>query len=140
MSTQGASANELTLFLDFDGVLHPLWEPGLPAYPYQGPKLVSAPILADLLAPYLLRLDVVISSLWQCNRTLAELRSLLPAALAARIGDVTRREHYALDYRPKLSSRYGEIWLYVNRSDRASGIGSLRTMTMPGGHCKDAVT
>ncbi|QNN45474.1 hypothetical protein H9L17_09555 [Thermomonas brevis] len=87
----------LTLFLDFDGVLHPLWEPapyndwtlerirGPKAY--AGPFFVHAPILVELLTGYLSHIDIVISSTWGRKRDLATLQGLLPPPLAARVTD-----------------------------------------------------
>ena len=58
---------ELLFFLDFDGVLHPLFdvsEDGRTATVYPGPYFELAPQLASILSPYLHAIEIVISSSW----------------------------------------------------------------------------
>lgn len=55
----------MILFLDFDGILHPLWtlargEDGVTALPYAGPWLIEAAALVWILQPHLLRIEIVI--------------------------------------------------------------------------------
>jgi len=80
-------ASHLLLFLDFDGVLHPLAEPTGEGRgrPYTGPTLVYAPVLAELLAPWIERIDIVIASTWAKARSLDEIAVLLPESLGARV-------------------------------------------------------
>ncbi len=83
----------LILFVDFDGTLHPLWETHKDARgreltrPYSGPWLVHAPMLAEMLVPYGERIEIVISSWWAYDRSIDDIRALLPSALAARVVD-----------------------------------------------------
>lgn len=88
---------DLTLFLDFDGVLHPLWSPA--PYndwtlerihgptPYTGPFFVYAPVLAELLTGYLPHIDLVIFSTWGEKYDVASLRKFSPAELSERVTD-----------------------------------------------------
>lgn len=113
------TAADLTLFLDFDGVLHPLWEPasfnnwtserihGPKAY--VGPFFIHAPILVDLLTGYLPHIDIVISSSWARRRDLDTLRNLLPAEIAGRVIDAV---HHRLQVKPGTLSRWSEIAWY----------------------------
>lgn len=83
----------LILFLDFDGTLHPLRETYKDARgreltrSYSGPRLVHAPRLAEMLVPYGERIEIVISSWWAYDRSIDDIRALLPSALAARVSD-----------------------------------------------------
>ena len=109
---------DLTLFLDFDGVLHPLWEPleqTRGAKAYAGPFFVHAPRLVELLTGYLPHIDIVISSTWGRRRDLATLQGLLPAPLAARVTDAIHHRLpplEAFDQRKGLTSRWAEIAWY----------------------------
>lgn len=120
--TTGAS---MTLFLDFDGVLHPLWEPAPyndwtlerihGAKAYGGPFFVHAPLLVELLADYLPRIDIVISSTWGRKRDLATLQALLPAELAVRVKDAVHHRLpplEAINEGHDLTSRWAEIAWY----------------------------
>ncbi len=119
------TAADLTLFLDFDGVLHPLWEPApfndwtleqiFGPKAYAGPFFVHAPILVDLLTGYLPHVDIVISSTWGRKRDLATLQGLLPAELAARVKDAVHHHLPALEAIGQgkgLASRWAEIAWY----------------------------
>lgn len=116
---------DLTIFLDFDGVLHPLWEPapyndgtfeqihGVKAY--AGPFFIHAPILVELLTDYLPHIDIVISSTWGRKRDLVTLRRLLPAPLAERVTDAVHHRLpplEAIDQGKGLTSRWAEIAWY----------------------------
>ena len=108
------------LFLDFDGVLHPLWAP--PPFndwqlevtfgptPYAGPFFLHASVLTAALSPFLERLEIVISSTWGKNRTLGELRQLLPAPVAARVVDAV---HHHLPPTTRSRSRWEQISWYL---------------------------
>lgn len=113
------TAADLTLFLDFDGVLHPLWEPAPfndwtlerihGPKTYTGPFLIHAPILVELLTGYLPHIDIVISSNWAKRRDLNTLRNLLPAEIAGRVIDAV---HHRLQVKPGTLSRWSEIEWY----------------------------
>ena len=101
----------LTLFLDFDGVLHA--QGG-----YEDSDSVDfecAPLLAELLQPWLPQLDIVISSTWGIAHDLDELRRFLPSALADRVSDAVFH-HLPLfietGRREDIDSRWAEIALY----------------------------
>lgn len=115
----------LLLFLDFDGVLHPLWEPTPDndstlerihgAKAYTGPFFVHAPLLAELLRPILPEIDIVISSTWGRKRDLATLQGLLPDELASRVKDAVHHHLPPLEAYDKgkdLISRWAEIAWY----------------------------
>jgi hypothetical protein len=130
------TAADLTLFLDFDGVLHPLWEP--PPYndwtleqlhgpkAYAGPFSIHAPVLVELLRPHLPHLDIVISSLWARHRDLPMLKALLPLELADRVSDaifhhgpasrVSRWMDIAV-YRRDIRPDIGDRWLAIDDDD-----------------------
>lgn len=65
-----------TLFLDFDGVLHP-------TLPRLNERFALAPLLSKTLDGY--DCDVVISSSWRFQLNPAQLRLLLPKPLSARV-------------------------------------------------------
>lgn len=122
------TAATLTLFLDFDGVLHPLWAPAPyndwtlerihGPQPYGGPFFLHAPALVDLLQPYLGGIDIVISSTWGRKRDIATLRELLPAALATRVTDAVHHRLPPLgdyDRGHDLTSRWAEIAYYLGQ-------------------------
>lgn len=111
----------LTLFLGFDGVLHPSFEISEVTgqeRPYLGPHFVHASRLAEILRPWLPQLDIIISSTWGRRRDLNELRALLPEELAARVRDAVH--HYiphlkAIDRTLGIDSRWSEIALYLHQ-------------------------
>jgi hypothetical protein len=108
------------LFLDFDGVLHPLWAPApfsdwqlevtFGPTPYPGPFFLHASELAAVLSPYLEHLEIVVSSTWGKDRTLDDLRQLLPAPVADRVVDAV---HHHLPPTTKARSRWEEISWYL---------------------------
>lgn len=115
----------MILFLDFDGVLHPLWEPApfndwqlkrtFGPHPWQGPFFIHAPILVELLRPYLDQIEIVISSTWGRKRDLDTLRGLLPPELAARVTDAVHNRLPPLEDAHRghdLTSRWAEIAFY----------------------------
>lgn len=119
------TAADLTLFLDFDGVLHPLWEPapyndwtlerihGPKAY--AGPFFIHAPILVELLADFLPRIDIVISSTWGRKRDLVTLQGLLPEPVAAQVKDAVHHHLPPPEASKRgqgLTSRWAEINWY----------------------------
>lgn len=90
----------LTLFLDFDGVLHPLYlhdppsggeslrtQMYRPLKVYPGPYFIHAAQLLETLRPYLPMLDIVISSSWGHTHDLATLKAFLPPELADLVSD-----------------------------------------------------
>ncbi len=91
------------VFLDFHGVLHPS--------PCEADELFCrAPLLADAIRDAPDDVRVVIASTWRFHHPLAQLKSRLPQALAARIFDHTGPA------RPGPRSRYREILAYLERS------------------------
>lgn len=106
----------LTLFLDFDGVLHPLSDfQGSTPSPYLGPYFIYTPILIDLLRPYLDNMDIVISSAWGYSYSLNEMKDFLPKTWADRVVDaVYPHLPYIDDYRYKTgcATRWAEIAWY----------------------------
>lgn len=119
-----SAQSPLIFFLDFDGVLHPLFTfspDGRSFEIYAGPYLTLAPRLAEILAPYLDQLEIVISSSWGLSRSLNDLKGLLPAVLADRVTDTIWLPGFGSDYRSALATRYGciLIWLQRKRPDHA---------------------
>lgn len=114
----GAAQPLLIFFLDFDGVLHPLFTfaPDGRSYEiYAGPYLTLAPRLAEILAPYLNQLEIVISSSWGLSRRLDDLKGLLPPSLADRVTDTIWLPGFGSDYRSALATRYGCILIWLKR-------------------------
>lgn len=112
------TADPLLLFLDFDGVLHPLFVVDATtgyAKPYDGRTLLHAPLLVDILRPWLPQLEIVISSTWGRKRDLDALRALLPAELAERVSDAVHHHLLppALGTTTPITSRYDEIAWYL---------------------------
>ncbi|MFZ6769329.1 HAD domain-containing protein [Undibacterium sp. Di26W] len=96
--------NRKILFLDFDGVLHP------DGYPHFS--------RLDLFTACLLQMpdiDIVISSTWRYEKSLAELRNLFPAELRARIIGMTPILDIGLDLRGR--QREIESFLQTNTSN-----------------------
>lgn len=114
----------MILFLDFDGVLHPLYPTA------ELPEFCYLPRLAAVLRDFP-RVEIVISSSWRTEFELEALRAFFPADLQARIIGVTPwlpgsrceevlawlREHrpgspwLALDDQPKLWRQTGRLLL-----------------------------
>ena len=98
-----------TLFLDFDGVLHPnLADPGQ--------LFKQAPLLADALDGH--ALQIVVSSSWRFQVDLAGLRSVLPQRLRGKVCDVTGPAHIGRH------ARWHEIRAYC----AAGGITNWRAL------------
>jgi hypothetical protein len=79
-SSQQMMRGRSTLFLDFDGVLHPNFHP-----PHEAFNL--APLLAEALAGS--SVQIIISSSWRFDCSLSELQGLLPKVLAERVVGTT---------------------------------------------------
>ena len=79
-SSQQMMRRRKTLFLDFDGVLHPNFYP-----PHEAFSLAT--MLAEVLAGS--SVQIVISSSWRFDRSLSELQRLLPKDLAVRVVGTT---------------------------------------------------
>jgi len=73
-----------TLFLDFDGVLHP-------ERASSSQYFLLAPKLADCLSVHP-HVDIVISSTWRSRYTVPELKNLLPSGLSERVLGTTSEE------------------------------------------------
>jgi len=117
----------MPFFLDFDGTLHPMWifeknDRGREiAKPYAGPWLIEATTLVALLAPYADRIEIIISSWWAYTRSLDEIRTLLPPALATHVVDsiwLPELRAESNDYLSHFATRYNciSIWLRRRRS------------------------
>ena len=91
-----------TLFLDFDGVLHP-------SLPRPDERFALAPVLCEALEGF--ACDVVISSSWRFQMSLAQIRLKLPKPLATRVVDITGEAVIGRH------ARHREIlnWLHANR-------------------------
>jgi hypothetical protein len=72
----------MILFLDFDGVLHP-------AVNYDATQLLSKLPMLETVLRHCPDVEVVISSTWRENRTLAQLQALFSPDIAPRIAGVT---------------------------------------------------
>lgn len=77
----------MILFLDIDGVLHPLI-PRKDRPASEAAQLSYLPRLADVLSLYP-DVQIVISSTWRTTRTLDQLRALFPVTLQHRLIGVT---------------------------------------------------
>jgi len=77
-----------TLFLDFDGCLHPnrvvQSDSGEPALTGPGTLFIHAGALAEVLAPYDCR--IVLSTAWAARYGLVPARKMLPASLSPCAG------------------------------------------------------
>jgi len=120
----------LVLFLDFDGVLHPLFDYSADRSRvriYTGPLFVHAQTLADALDPFQGCLEIVISSTWARKRSLGELRQLLPNSVSAFVvgatwhdgvrAEATRYEQLA-EWLQRCRPNQGERWLALDDDTR----------------------
>lgn len=80
--------HEDILFLDFDGVLHPIF-PRKDRTDDENRHFVGADRLATVLDVVAPNIRIVVSSTWRYNRTLNQLRTLVGHRLGKRIIDVT---------------------------------------------------
>jgi hypothetical protein len=69
-----------TLYLDFDGVLHP-------GHAHPNERFCLQQLLVDAISGY--ELDIVVSSSWRFQYTLATLKSVLHADIGSRITGIT---------------------------------------------------
>lgn len=109
------------LFLDFDGVLHPdavyLTSRGVELRA-EGELFMWAPVLVEALAPHQ-DVQIVLSTSWARNLGFHRARSVLPAALQARVIGATW--HSAMgkgwpDFIPwDAQTRYEQIQSYLSR-------------------------
>lgn len=111
----------MVLFIDMDGVLHP-------AICYEPTQLLCRrPMLEEVLRKHP-DVDVVISSTWRNERTLADLRALFSPDIASRIVGITPRwqdfqneasfgtyvRQAEIEHWMRLASRAWEGWLAVD--------------------------
>lgn len=92
-----ASQSVPTLFLDFDGVLHPNHSP-------PGQLFSRAPLLIEAIGGS--RLDIVVSSSWRFGQRLTGLRALLPEEIRSRVVGVTGQAHIGRHARWHEIARY----------------------------------
>jgi hypothetical protein len=101
----------MILFLDFDGVLHPLFtRPDLP--PEESRPFCYLPRFATVLRDYP-RVEVVISSTWRLKRDLSQLREPFPHDLRPRVIGAT--PHLVDDERFGGRQREALHWLSHHR-------------------------
>ena len=92
--------NRKTLFLDFDGVLHPtLAQPSV--------LFIHGSRLAEALRPY--TVDIVISSSWRFHFSKEEYLAKLPAELAGQVVGATGEAHIGK------FARWHEIQRYIKK-------------------------
>ncbi len=97
-----ASQSLPTLFLDFDGVLHP-------NHSHPGQMFSRTPLLVDAIQSW--KLDIVISSSWRFGHRLPGLRALLPEAIRDRVVGATGPAHIGCH------ARWHEISTYCASKD-----------------------
>ena len=102
-----------TLFLDFDGVLHP-------EFCHESKHFCCLPALAETLEQ-VQDCEIVITSTWRLGRSLEDLRSILPVKLASKVVGVTPRYCDLLDVPPTLVnfSRHAECWAWLSSTQRS---------------------
>jgi hypothetical protein len=101
----------MILFLDFDGVLHPLFtRPELP--PEESRPFCYLPRFAAVLRDYP-SVEIVISSTWRLKRDLEQLREPFPHDLRPRVIDTT--PHLFDDERFGARQREALHWLALHR-------------------------
>jgi len=108
-SPRGRVHSRPTLFLDFDGVLHPNL-----ATPTQ--RFIRMPMLLEAIGDQ--TVEIVISSSWRFEWSIDELREFFPAALRARIVSNTGSAYIGRH------ARWNEITAYCE----AFGIGNWRAL------------
>lgn len=109
-----------TLYLDFDGVLHPypvFRTPSGLELRAEGHLFMHAPTLLSLLAPYRHRVQIVLSTSWVPNQGIHQAKSYLPASLQKLVVGATwepeLEELDEMDWRRL--SRYQQIIRHVYR-------------------------
>ncbi|MBK8073166.1 MAG: hypothetical protein IPK34_14665 [Ramlibacter sp.] len=107
MATGDHTRTPPLLFLDFDGVLHPMSGHATAGF-------VRAPALAEALEPF--DCDVVVSSSWRFGYTPAQIRDRLPRTLGARMVDVTGNALFGAH------ARYREIQAWLRACRPAPGV------------------
>lgn len=117
-------ANRLTLFLDFDGVLHPdavyrrrghgifLHKPSLPPEFHDATLFGYAGHLVDVLDDFP-SVRIVLSSSWVASLRFTAALSHLPPALQVRVVGATYHSRHTPDW--DLQSRYQQIMVHVVR-------------------------
>lgn len=101
----------MILFLDFDGVLHPLFfRPELP--PEESKPFCYLPRLAGVLRDFP-SVEVVISSTWRLSYDLNQIRERFPVDLQARVIGVT--PYFSDDERFGVRQQEAEKWLAEHR-------------------------
>ena len=98
----------MILFLDVDGVLHPLLA-------HKSKPMSCLPRLAAVLWDFP-EVQVVITSTWRLTRSLEDLRALFPADLRSRVIGATA----APGYEPRPGARQYEALLWLDGYDPAS--------------------
>lgn len=96
----------VTLFLDFDGVLHPLHG--------GGGRFQYAPLLESALKPHP-AVQIVLSTSWAVMFGLDETKNMLPAMLRQRVVGATYDPKYARREWLSSMTRYAQITKYVKR-------------------------
>ena len=96
----------VTLFLDFDGVLHPLHGGGA--------RLQYAPLLVSALKPHP-DVQIVLSTSWAVMFGLDETKNMLPTLLRQRVVGATYDPKYARQEWLSSMTRYTQIAKYVKR-------------------------
>jgi hypothetical protein len=120
------TAARVTLFLDYDGVLHPdacYLEKGRPILRVPGSLFMWAPILVDILAPYP-QVEIVLSTSWVRVLRFGRARDYLPKNLRTRV--IGGTWHSAMARHPEgahkveswfaSASRFEQIFRYVERA------------------------
>jgi len=107
--------NTITLFLDFDGVLHPF------GIPLASPKLFSSVGLLEDFLRANEHIEVVLSTTWRISFTLEENRTHFSRDMAHRIIDQTPLRADNSEVPDKLWSypREAECWLWMRRNRAA---------------------
>lgn len=115
-----------TLYLDFDGVLHPdnayIDNRGRVRLEGPGALFMWAPTLAQALEDHP-DIDIVLSTSWVPTKSFSYARKSLPADLAVRVTGATWHSSFRHDYDKKVwwdhSTRCEQILADVNRRGRA---------------------
>ena len=109
--TQASQSHNPVLFLDFDGVLHPVHA--------QADQLFTAIPLLELVLREFPNLDVVVSSSWREVHPLDELLEYFSADIRSRFIGITPA-------RPELAEVPDDLWSYVREGECAVWIARHR--------------